>query len=228
VISDLAADLEAHFKARRPQSGVEFYAAIDEWVAKVMPAVKAFVTRTADPSSLSIVEVRPACKSGCAYCCHQNVMVGPREVFALWDYVREHWTAAELEELRARVEEGRRMVWRALGYEGKGNGPRRVPHESVVPRLAAIRRPCPFLDRETNRCRVYPVRPLGCRHEHSTDAGVCKAYMEDPDRISSLRLTYLELIWSTVWTLVHRDEIARGEVDVSALDGAMMSMFEAQ
>src|SRR5262249_59809588 len=45
----------------------------------------------------------PACRAGCAHCCHQAVGVTPPEVFAIFDHLRATRTAAELEAVVARI-----------------------------------------------------------------------------------------------------------------------------
>ena len=103
----------------------------------------------------------PACRAGCAHCCHQAVGVTPPEVFAIYDHLRATRTADELAAIVARL--------RVADDRTRG--------------LAAVDRlspeyPCPFLD--DARCSIYEVRPLSCRGTNSLDAAACERNLRDP------------------------------------------------
>jgi hypothetical protein len=91
----------------------------------------------------------PACKAGCAYCCHHVVMAPAPEIFRV---------AAEL---RAGNDTGR------LGsIAGRC--------DAVAPaRAAGARPPCPLLEAE--RCSVYAARPAVCRKHTSFAVAACRA-----------------------------------------------------
>ena len=98
----------------------------------------------------------PACRAGCAHCCHQAVGVTPPEVFAIYDHLRATRTGRDLEALLARV--------RAADDRTRG-----MP---AAERISADL-PCPFLRDE--RCSIYEVRPLSCRGTNSLDAAAASA-----------------------------------------------------
>jgi len=92
-----------------------------------------------------------ACRSGCAFCCHQPVKVNAAEAFFLATQVRERPDTA------AAVREAAKQ----LG----GRDPE-------VPKAAWLR--CPLLD-QADACSVHTVRPLSCHGHVSLDAQDCKA-----------------------------------------------------
>ena len=97
----------------------------------------------------------PACRAGCAHCCHQTVGVTPPEVFAIYDHLRATRTAGRT---------GRR---RAAHSRRRRQDARHGPADRLSPDL-----PCPFLVDE--RCSIYEVRPLSCRGTNSLDAAACE------------------------------------------------------
>jgi hypothetical protein len=104
----------------------------------------------------------PACRAGCAHCCHQAVGVTPPEVFAIHDHLRATRAPAELDAVVARV--------RAADDATRGM----AAAERLSPEL-----PCPFL--EDGRCSIYEARPLSCRGTNSLDAAACERTLRDPE-----------------------------------------------
>jgi Fe-S-cluster containining protein len=97
----------------------------------------------------------PACKEGCAWCCHLTVGTAAPEVLRIAAYLRQTLAPDQLEALRARVVEmGERR--RALRPDQRSRA----------------RLPCALL--VDNRCSAYPVRPLTCRGFNSSDARKCE------------------------------------------------------
>ena len=93
------------------------------------------------------------CKSGCAYCCYQNVEVTIPEAIL----VAAHLTAGD-----PRRE---RVLETAQAVAGLGDEERR-----------RTGRPCPLL--VDNKCSVYHDRPLMCRSILAVDAERCRAAHE--------------------------------------------------
>jgi len=119
-------------------------------------------SRLADGALAQSPDRPPACRAGCAHCCHQAVGVTAPEVFAILDHLRATRTADELDAIIARI--------RAADDRTRG--------------LAATERlspdhPCPFLE-EDARCSVYEARPLSCRGTNSLDASACERNLRDP------------------------------------------------
>ena len=104
----------------------------------------------------------PACRAGCAHCCHQPVGVTPPEVLAITDHLRSTRTPAELDATLLRV--------RAADDRTRG-----MP---AADRLSA-EFPCPFL--EDARCTIYEVRPLSCRGVERVGAAACERPLRDPE-----------------------------------------------
>jgi Fe-S-cluster containining protein len=105
----------------------------------------------------------PACRSGCAHCCHQAVGVSAPEVFAIHDHLRATRSATALAAITQHI--------RDADDETRGL--------SSTERLSPAH-PCPFLDREDARCSIYEVRPLPCRGTNSLDADACAEVLDDP------------------------------------------------
>ena len=103
----------------------------------------------------------PACRAGCAHCCHQAVGVTPPEVFAIHEHLRATRAADELAALAERV---RTADDRTRGMTSA---------ERLSPAF-----PCPFL--VDDRCSIYEVRPLSCRGTNSLDATACERNLHDP------------------------------------------------
>lgn len=104
----------------------------------------------------------PACKSGCAHCCHQAVGVSAPEVFA----IHEHLEATRSPEGFVAV------IGRIRAADERTRG--LTVNERISPDL-----PCPLLEGE--RCSVYEVRPLSCRGKNSLDAAACDRTLHDPE-----------------------------------------------
>jgi len=94
---------------------------------------------------------RPACKAGCDWCCHQDVLLAPFER----DVVVREMRRLKLEDkVEARLAEEKHFVW--------------VPSERKKMPIS----PCPFL--EDHRCLIYAKRPIACRTQYSLDAMPCE------------------------------------------------------
>lgn len=103
------------------------------------------------------------CRKGCAWCCHQLV------VLTHWDDGRQILKAARermtAEEFDVFVDQLRTQS-RAISELG---------HEAAEGR----RWTCPLL--QAGECVVYDVRPVACRSVFSPDADTCRAMMEASD-----------------------------------------------
>lgn len=107
------------------------------------------------------VDTAVACRPGCAYCCHYQVVMTPPEVFLIGGYVTDHYSSEKTRQLLDRID--RYLELR----EGKDiSQTARVFHHTA----------CVFLD--DHRCAVYPVRPLVCRAWHATDDAACRSHFE--------------------------------------------------
>ena len=103
----------------------------------------------------------PACRAGCAHCCHQTVGGTPPAVFAIHAHLRATRTPAELDAVARRI--------RAADDNTRGM----ATLDRVSPDL-----PCPFL--VDGCCSIYEARPLACRGTNSLDASACERSLHDP------------------------------------------------
>ena len=91
-----------------------------------------------------------ACRSGCAFCCHQPVKVNAAEAFFLAAQLRERPDTA------AAVREAARQL---------------AGRDAETPKVAWLR--CPLLD-QGDACSVHAARPLSCHGYVSLDVEDCK------------------------------------------------------
>lgn len=109
------------------------------------------------------VRSQPACRRGCALCCHLRVAATAPEVFALASYIRFELDGPALAALLSRIEDSATQL-------------RALPRAQ----LTATNLPCPLLD-GAGACSMYAARPLNCRAYHSLDYAACLASFQRPD-----------------------------------------------
>lgn len=99
---------------------------------------------------------RVACRSGCAFCCHQHIAASPADLLVLADHVAG-WPEERQTDLRARLDRDAPRI-AALG-----------PAERAAAAIA-----CPLLDRRTKLCTAYGQRPTPCRSHLSLLRTACE------------------------------------------------------
>jgi len=103
------------------------------------------------------------CRKGCAWCCHQLVVLthwdDGREILKV---ARERMTAEEFEGFVAQLRKQSGVI-RELGHDA----------------AEARQWICPLL--KAGECVVYEVRPVACRSVFSPDADTCRAMMATDD-----------------------------------------------
>jgi hypothetical protein len=133
-----------------------------EQAAAVGRTAMTATSRIVDGALAQSADRPPACRAGCAHCCHQTVGVTAPEVFAIYEHLRTTLDAAALAGVADRI--------RAADDRTRG-----LPAaERVSPEL-----PCVFL--ADDRCSIYDVRPLSCRGTNSLDAAACERNLRDPE-----------------------------------------------
>jgi len=105
--------------------------------------------------------VVPACKKGCAYCCHLNVDLLKPEMNYIWNKVTKYLTDEQIASVKAQAAANYK-VKKELKYEKR-----------LETRLA-----CPFLDKTTSTCMIYEDRPISCRGMYSGDLKACENGMK--------------------------------------------------
>ena len=108
---------------------------------------------------------KPACKAGCAYCCHYKVEVRAHEMFLIKDHLQKNWTPPQIKTLLNEAEENAKII-RNL-----------TPEQHLT-----INIKCVFL--MDNQCSIYSVRPFKCRNFHATNAIACEESFNDPANLS--------------------------------------------
>ncbi|WP_246369862.1 YkgJ family cysteine cluster protein [Saccharibacillus deserti] len=114
---------------------------------------------------------QPPCHEGCSSCCSDYFPVSQVEFELLLVYMERHWSREEIREAFGRAEEN-------LAALERENPAMHASLTHTVDRkgeLEAVRRhagrnsfPCPLLDADSGRCRVYPARPFLCRTHGSS------------------------------------------------------------
>lgn len=104
---------------------------------------------------------KPACKAGCAFCCHYKVEVRAHEMLLIKDYIGKHFSAEKIQTILAEAEANAAII-RTL-----------TPEQHLTTNLK-----CALLD--NSQCSIYPVRPFRCRNFHSTNATACEQSFNDP------------------------------------------------
>lgn len=108
---------------------------------------------------------KPACKAGCAFCCHYKVEVRAHEMLLIKDYISKTFSAEKIAAVLAQAEANAAII-RTL-----------TPEQHLTTNLK-----CPML--QDNQCSIYPVRPFRCRNFHSTDANACEQSHSDPSNMA--------------------------------------------
>jgi Fe-S-cluster containining protein len=105
--------------------------------------------------------IKPACKAGCAFCCHYKVEVRAHEMLLIKDYMSKTFTDERIAAVLAEAETNAAII-RTL-----------TPEQHLTTNIK-----CALL--QDNQCSIYPVRPFRCRNFHSTDAAACEQSHNDP------------------------------------------------
>jgi Fe-S-cluster containining protein len=111
--------------------------------------------------------VKPACKSGCAYCCHYKVEVRAPEIFLIKEHLQHHFTTTSIHTILAEAEANAQLI-KTL-----------TPEQHLSTNIK-----CPFL--KDNSCSIYTVRPFKCRNFHATSVSGCETSFNNP---SDLQIT---------------------------------------
>lgn len=107
---------------------------------------------------------KPACKAGCAFCCHYKVEVRAHEMLLIKDYISKTFSVEKIAAVLTEAE-GNAAIIRTL-----------TPEQHLTTNIK-----CALL--QDNQCSIYPVRPFRCRNFHSTDASACEQSHGDPENM---------------------------------------------
>ncbi len=115
-------------------------------------------------NNVSKYEIQLACIPGCSFCCYLRVGARAHEVLLISEHIKLKWSEA-----------GRKALISELG-----------DHTNIVRKMTKADRyttniKCPLL--QGTQCMVYPIRPLGCRLDHSQDVEACKFSYEHPENM---------------------------------------------
>lgn len=103
---------------------------------------------------------RMDCAQGCAWCCHQLIVMTNRDdAIAMLRAARAQLSTAEFHDFEIALREQATQI-------------SKMTHEEAETKHWT----CPFL--RDNSCSIYDLRPVACRSVTSPDASCCKAMME--------------------------------------------------
>jgi len=134
---------------------------------------------------------KPACRSGCWFCCYLKVGVRAEEAFSIVDFVRNRFTRERSQETRRAIAANARIMRRA------------TPADQLTARLK-----CAFLI--DGACSIYEVRPARCRTHHAVEVERCQVLFEQPGNLNILT-SYVPRIFTA-------GEAHRGGYDAAARD----------
>ena len=173
-----------------------FHVAVQQMVTKALSegrtgkGARRFISRALafgdevirDYETKTPVEEQIACRPGCAYCCHYEVVLSPAEAVLIGHHAKHSFSEVEVVSLLERTERLLNM------REGKPVSERaKVLHET----------PCVFL--EDDMCRIYEVRPLICRALHSLDRDGCrKAVMAKHSKVAFVGYSHRYYVFQAV------------------------------
>jgi Fe-S-cluster containining protein len=129
-----------------------------------------------------------SCRSGCAACCRQLVVVSPMEALVIDQYVRsadakqqKRWMEAHSRH-RAAMARRPSLLSRLRRFQAAGGYIPPEEGDALEREHWAAQIPCPFLEDE--RCTIYPARPFACREHYAlTPAELCA---QDLDAVRTL------------------------------------------
>jgi Fe-S-cluster containining protein len=105
------------------------------------------------------------CKSGCSWCCHQQVSVTAVEAIAIADKMRADYPPDWIEAIKVKVDSAARVISPMVKSED----------------YLKARVPCALLA-EGGQCSIYANRPLMCRSYSSFSVNSCKQCFDEPER----------------------------------------------
>ena len=129
-----------------------------------------------------------SCKSGCGACCNLRVSMSDEEVPALEKYIKDN----NIQFSKERMEK-QKSVSSAQWYT----------------KLKREERTCPFLDKETQSCKVYEARPASCRLQFvATPAEDCEKIDKNNGvgQVMYLHLPEAEILMSLALMLSSSEE----------------------
>jgi Fe-S-cluster containining protein len=169
----------------------------------------------------------PDCKQGCAWCCTVQVSVTSSELRSIFYYVKERFSEQAYQDLRSRVMETSRKSDEIFGTQNQSGyiARYRVAHERTLdmdaPRKRATAQlPCPFL--VSNKCSIYPVRPLLCRGYTSQNVESCK----DIETNLVPHNVFILAVSKGLWSGLGAFEISISEPTSFELTEGMRAVFE--
>ncbi len=121
-------------------------------------------------------EDRPACRRGCAFCCHQLVPLSTFEAQRIGDYL-----SSRPRSLRRQIDSSLEKHLSRFSQWVKNRPVGDIRDRAVNLDYLRQHIPCPFLGPE-NECLIYPVRPLLCRGHHALETNARCQTAETPIR----------------------------------------------
>ncbi len=109
----------------------------------------------------------PPCTAGCSQCCYHNFFISDIEFKLILEELKK-WNTNQLEKLFLTVSEQINYVKTNFPEEytnlqENGTNKKNIVEKQIKNMSESFGLPCPLLDKESGRCRIYDVRPFICR-----------------------------------------------------------------
>jgi len=124
----------------------------------------------------------PACKAGCAHCCHQAVRADVPEVIALHEHIVKNCDQETIDLYKERARQYQK------DYSSREPGSR-------------VNVPCPMLI--DDKCSAYEARPIICRGFTSLSAKRCEEWRFDKYDALKVRVPVIDPLFKVSYTLRH-------------------------
>lgn len=128
------------------------------------------------------------CKKGCSHCCHMTVTITQFESLYIKQYIKNHWSKSEINDLIKSVKKIKRECPDLFDMD-----------IMATEKRSQIRMPCVFL--KDNCCSIYSVRPAICRTYISlSPSEICyKALFEPESQAQPVEINMYNDIMSTLF-----------------------------
>jgi uncharacterized protein len=151
------------------------------------------------------VNIRPTCTKGCAHCCYFPIITTKLEAKLIKAYI-DGLPAKEREgivnHLRTYFQQNQTILSKVCALDFMNDA--RFKEKYIAEQV-----PCPFLDLQTNTCKVYEVRPIPCRtYLNYGDPIVCaQSYMpNEPFSYEFFYEYYMQALNELIQELLYNED----------------------
>lgn len=141
------------------------------------------------------VNINATCEKGCSHCCYFPIILTKMEAKLIVQYIQQ-LPKLKKEELVTHLEQYYRNEDLTMVYNIDFKTDQQYKGKYITKQV-----PCPLLDKQTNSCLAYEVRPIACRtHYNYCNPQVCSTE-PIPDEVFSYEFLYEYYIYALVNTV---------------------------